>query len=202
MTTSKGEIDHLFDRGFISFEGSGRLGSSPRRLIVLRSNGWASIPKPLSTSAASAVVKSTSWIFTGPPCCFNRSDSLGFIFEELLMSVAAGNILADIQHNLSDEQVLELLSAKHVRIERIVSAGQRSPAGYWYDQDRAEWVLVLQGAAKVLFEGEAEPRLLGRGDFLNIPPHVRHRVEWTDSEQATVWLAIHYQSDDKGAHPA
>jgi cupin 2 domain-containing protein len=30
------------------------------------------------------------------------------------------------------------------------------------------------------------------GDFLNIPAHQRHRVEWTIPGQKTIWLAIHY----------
>jgi cupin 2 domain-containing protein len=66
-------------------------------------------------------------------------------------------------------------------------------ARYWFDQDQAKWVLIVQGAAKVLFEGEAEPSLLGPGDYLNIRPNARHRVEWTDPGRPTVWLAIHHQ---------
>lgn len=30
------------------------------------------------------------------------------------------------------------------------------------------------------------------GSFVNIPAHRRHRVEWTDVKQRTMWLAIHY----------
>ncbi len=117
------------------------------------------------------------------------------------MSIAAGNlfadiIFADIQGGLADEQFTELLSTPHIRVERIVSTGQATPAGQFYDQDWAEWVLVLQGSAKVLFEGEAEPRRLRPGDYLHIPAHARHRVEWTDPERPTVWLAIHYRGGD------
>jgi cupin 2 domain-containing protein len=116
------------------------------------------------------------------------------------MPVASSNILADIPRRLANEQFIELLSAPHLRIERIVSIGHSSPPGHFDDQDRAEWVLVLQGAAKVLFEGEADPRLLRPGDYLHIPPHARHRVEWTATDQQTVWLAIHYDSDGTDAH--
>jgi cupin 2 domain-containing protein len=71
--------------------------------------------------------------------------------------------------------------------------GQASPAGSWYDQDEGEWVLLVAGAARLRLEGETEPRLLVPGDWLDIAPHRRHRVEWTDPATATVWLAIFYR---------
>jgi cupin 2 domain-containing protein len=52
---------------------------------------------------------------------------------------------------------------------------------------------VLTGAAGVLFEGEAEPRVLHAGDYLLIPAHRRHRVAWTDTKRPTVWLAVHFR---------
>lgn len=85
-----------------------------------------------------------------------------------------------------------LASSPHVRIERIVSRGQASPPGFWYDQDAAEWVIVLAGSAALLFEGETDPHRLAPGDYLHIPAHRRHRVEWTDPDQATIWLAVHF----------
>jgi len=112
------------------------------------------------------------------------------------MSIAVGNIFADIPNKLADEQFTELLSTPHIKIERIVSTGQTTPAGQFYDQDRAEWVLVLEGAAQVLFEGEVEPRLLRPGDYLHIAAHARHRVAWTDPERPTVWLAVHYRDGE------
>ena len=108
------------------------------------------------------------------------------------MSAADGNIFANLREKLSDEEFVELLSAPNVRIERIVSSGHASPAGQWYDQVWAEWVIVLQGSAGLLFEGEDKPRVLGAGDYVHIPAHTRHRVEWTDPEKATVWLVVHY----------
>ena len=80
------------------------------------------------------------------------------------------------------------------RLERIVSAGQATPPGEWYDQDTHEWVALLTGGAGLRFEDEAEPRVLRPGDYLLIPAHRRHRVEWTDPEAPTVWLALHYRS--------
>lgn len=96
---------------------------------------------------------------------------------------------------LNDEVYRTLFNQDGVRIERIVSTGQSSPPGFWYDQERTEWVLLLAGAAQLRFEDETDAHLLRRGDFLVIPPHRRHRVEWTDPGQTTVWLAIHCMGD-------
>ena len=90
------------------------------------------------------------------------------------------------------EEFLELLARPGLRIERIVSSGQCSPPGFWYDQADGEWVLLLQGAARLRFADEPTARALVPGDFIDIAPHRRHRVEWTLPGQPTVWLAIHY----------
>lgn len=88
----------------------------------------------------------------------------------------------------------ELLCSDKVRIERIVSTGQASPPDFWYDQPQGEWVVVLSGAARLRLAEPDQVIELKAGDYLNIPPHVRHRVEWTDPAQPTVWLAVHYCS--------
>jgi cupin 2 domain-containing protein len=93
------------------------------------------------------------------------------------------------------ESVEEILSRNTVRIERIVSRGHRSPSGFWYDQEESEWVIVLSGSARLLFEGDDTAVVLGPGSYVNIPAHVRHRVEWTDPDQETVWLAVFYRCD-------
>jgi cupin 2 domain-containing protein len=109
------------------------------------------------------------------------------------------NILGNLPGQLSDEVFQTLVSASAVRIERIVSHGHASPPGFWYDQPRAEFVVLLRGAARLRFEdGEVE---LTPGSFLDIPPHRRHRVEWTDPTQPTVWLAVHYDADPAPAPP-
>lgn len=94
------------------------------------------------------------------------------------------------------ETVETLLARPGLRIERIVSRGDASPPGFWYDQDWNEWVMVLAGAADLLIEGEPAPRRLGPGDWLALPAHRRHRVGWTSEEPQTVWLAVHYEPDD------
>jgi cupin 2 domain-containing protein len=103
------------------------------------------------------------------------------------------DLFADIPSDLPEELFQTLLHTSSFRIERIVSQGHSSPEGYWYDQETDEWVLLLKGMARLTFEGE-EPVDLLPGAFLNIPAHRRHRVEWTDPTQPTIWLAIHYES--------
>jgi cupin 2 domain-containing protein len=93
-----------------------------------------------------------------------------------------------------------LLEMPGFRLERIVSLGHNTPEGRWYDQERAEWVLLLRGAAGLRFEGEADLRMLKPGDYLLIPAHCRHRVEWTAEGQATFWLALHF-AEPEGAAP-
>ena len=107
--------------------------------------------------------------------------------------MATGNLFDDIPSELPEELFTTILEANGFRIERIVSQGHSSPEGFWYDQDDNEWVMLLEGGATLQFEGEAEPVELRRGSYLNIPAHARHRVGWTDPNQRTVWLAIHYR---------
>jgi cupin 2 domain-containing protein len=108
------------------------------------------------------------------------------------MALVGGNLFANLPSRSAQEQLDALVVTPDLRIERIVSTGQASLPGDFYDQDRAEWVVVLTGSARLRFDGEAEPRRLGPGDYLHIPAHARHRVEWTDPQQPTVWLAIHH----------
>ena len=101
-------------------------------------------------------------------------------------------MFADLPADLSAEQFRELLNRPGLRIERIVSSGQSSPPGFWYDQPHGEWVLVLRGEARLAFDDGAETVVLKPGDFIDIAPHRRHRVEWTHPGEPTIWLAIHY----------
>lgn len=108
-------------------------------------------------------------------------------------AAAGGNLFADIPRRLASEEITTLLSSGTLRIERIVSHGQASPPGFWYDQPQAEWVTVLAGRADLRFEGEDATRRMERGDWLHIPAHRRHRVASTDPTQATIWLAVHHE---------
>jgi cupin 2 domain-containing protein len=101
------------------------------------------------------------------------------------------NIFEEIRRQLAEEQADALLVRPGLRIERIVSTGQASPPGFWYDQPRDEWVIVLRGDAGLLIEGETERRL-GPGDFVFLPARKRHRVTFTAADEPTVWLAVHF----------
>jgi cupin 2 domain-containing protein len=104
------------------------------------------------------------------------------------------NLFAKLPPPGPDEEVRTLVSDDGVRVERIVSYGHASPPGFWYDQPDHEWVVLLSGAARVVFEGDAAPVEMRPGDFLDIPAGRRHRVEWTTPDGPTVWLAVHYES--------
>src|SRR5262245_20968608 len=115
--------------------------------------------------------------------------------------IAPQNLLSDVPTHLAEELTQVLLSADRVRIERIVSRGHCSPDGFWYDQTDHEWVLLLSGAARLQFEGEQTLELVA-GSYVNVSAHRRHRVEWTDPNQPTVWLAIHYRCETETRGPA
>ncbi|ABU74782.1 MULTISPECIES: cupin domain-containing protein [Vibrio] len=101
------------------------------------------------------------------------------------------NLFKDLPSDLSEEVFEDLLTHKQLRIERIVSKGQTTSEGEWYDQEEHEWVLVLQGTGELTYEDGSVKRL-ETGDHLNIPAYTKHRVSWTDPEQETIWLAVFY----------
>jgi cupin 2 domain-containing protein len=103
---------------------------------------------------------------------------------------AIQNLFVDLPQRLPSELVTALLEDANVRIERIVSYGHASPQGFWFDQIQHEWVMVLKGAARLRFEDETIE--LKPGDFIDIPAHRKHRVEWTTPDEPTIWLAVHY----------
>jgi len=101
------------------------------------------------------------------------------------------NLYADIPESLDNELLDTLVTSDDLRIERIVSRGQSSPAQGWYDQDHDEWVVVLRGSAVIAYPDGHEVSL-GEGDYLRLPANCKHRVRWTDPDRATIWLAVHY----------
>jgi cupin 2 domain-containing protein len=100
------------------------------------------------------------------------------------------NLFADLPAELADEQMETLLESSVVRIERIVSRGEASPPGFWYDQPHHEWVAVLRGSARLRFEDRV--LAMKAGDSVHIPAHARHRVDWTTPDEPTIWLAVHF----------
>ena len=104
---------------------------------------------------------------------------------------ASGNIFRELADASETEVFQPLWEQSDVLIERIVSRGQRSAPDTWYEQDRHEWVLLLKGAAKIRWEDGSETEL-NQGDYVAIQARQKHRVEWTDPNQDTIWLAIHF----------
>jgi cupin 2 domain-containing protein len=99
------------------------------------------------------------------------------------------------------EIVDTLLAGECLRIERIVSTGQTTPAGKWYDQEGDEWVVLLRGDAELAFDDGTRCRLAA-GDYLYIPAHQRHRVEYTSTSPPCIWLAVHTPGAMATADPA
>jgi cupin 2 domain-containing protein len=107
------------------------------------------------------------------------------------MNINKKNIFGELPH--SENEIFEdIISNNKFRLERIISRGQTTPQGEWYDQDKDECVILLTGAAKIQFYGEPELIDLSPGDYIIIPAHKKHRVEWTDENTETIWLALHY----------
>ena len=108
--------------------------------------------------------------------------------------IKTGNLRSGLPARPLPDEVVDLLVERSgLRIERIVSTGQATPEGQWYDQDRDELVVVVDGAARLSIEGEREDRELSEGDWILLPALCRHRVTWTRAKPPTVWLARHFR---------
>lgn len=103
----------------------------------------------------------------------------------------ASNIYQIPPELAADELFEALCDRENLLIERIVSTGQSTPPGEWYDQNRDEWVILLQGEAQLAYE-DGSTCNLGAGDYLLIPAHQKHRVAYTSSEPPCIWLAVHF----------
>lgn len=101
------------------------------------------------------------------------------------------NLFDGIPRALAQEWSERLAGNDHARVERIVSRGHVSPPDFWYDQAQTEWVMVVQGSARLRFD-DGRVVELRAGDHITIPPHARHRVDATAPGQDTVWLAVFF----------
>lgn len=101
------------------------------------------------------------------------------------------NNIFKLPAKLPDEEVSEaLIEDRGILIERIISTGQSSPPGFWYEQERDEWVVLLQGESELRWE-EGRKMTLKAGDWVFLPAGERHRVEWTSAQPPCIWLAVH-----------
>ena len=110
------------------------------------------------------------------------------------MNTIKQNLFSNIPESFPREIFDTLLENNRFKLERIISSGQPTPENDWYDQEKDEWVVLLKGKAGLRFENESEVIELTPGDHLMIPAHKKHRLEWTDEKQKTVWLALHFDS--------
>jgi cupin 2 domain-containing protein len=104
------------------------------------------------------------------------------------------NLFQDIPRELHQELTEKLIQQDFFRLERIVSQGQVSPSGFWYDQDEHEWVAILSGKAQLQIEGQVQLVTLYPGDTFHLPAHMKHRVVYTAPDQDTIWLALFWKS--------
>ena len=107
------------------------------------------------------------------------------------MGQKGGNLFAGIAEHVPQEIFETLLETDNFRIERIVSQGQSTPKGTWLEQKQDEWVLLLRGAAILFFKSDKSTLNMKPGNHVHIPANCKHRVEWTDQNTKTVWLAVH-----------
>ncbi len=105
------------------------------------------------------------------------------------------NIYSQLPKTLPEELFEKILSGKNFKLERIISKGHATDEGCWLDQKQDEWVLLLKGSAGILIQGEKNIITLNPGDYVLIPAHVKHRVEWTDKNNETLWLALHFSKE-------
>jgi cupin 2 domain-containing protein len=103
------------------------------------------------------------------------------------------NLFALPQPLPADEWFQTLLNFPQGKLERIVSHGQITPEGEWYDQAQSEWVVLLQGQAQLAY-ADGEEQTLSAGDWVLIPPHRLHRVTYTSTDPACIWLALHLET--------
>ena len=82
------------------------------------------------------------------------------------------------------------------RLVLIASNQSRCPDGVWMNQSEQEWVMVLRGSARLQLTNPERVVDLSAGDHLFLPAHCRHRVERTDPDPGTLWVALIWNDPD------
>lgn len=103
------------------------------------------------------------------------------------------NIFQNIPKDFKEEFFENLLENENFRIERIVSLGNITPKSEWLVQEETEFVILLSGTAKLIFFENNETVYMKTGDYILIPIGTKHRVDWTDESDYSVWLAVHFK---------
>lgn len=105
------------------------------------------------------------------------------------------------------EELVKL--SENVRVERIISMGEVTPEGFWYDQEEDEFVCLVSGSARLEFKKRCENDRdlekfkeinglnsenyeleMNKGDCLLIPRHIVHRVSYTAVDNECIWLCV------------
>jgi cupin 2 domain-containing protein len=112
---------------------------------------------------------------------YNQTMNTKNIFKIAELPTADGN------------EIFELLcKSENLKIKRIISTGQVTPDGEWYDQQENEWVILLQGTAKLEFKDGRLEKLIA-GDYLYLPSGTKHRVSFTSQAPPCIWLAVYFE---------
>lgn len=101
------------------------------------------------------------------------------------------NIFQNIPLNIPEEIFETIIESSSIKVEKIISRGQKSPDNFWYDQDKNEWIIIIKGEARLQLENNQIIDLV-EGDYLNILAHQKHHVVWTKPDNETIWLAVYY----------
>lgn len=115
-----------------------------------------------------------------------------YLRQPLPVDPSLRNLLATAKVDANEEIFETLIAREGVRIERIVSTGQRTADETWYEQDEHEWLILLQGAARLVYS-DGQVVALEVGDSLLVPAGRKHRVQWTEPGTTTVWLAVFFR---------
>jgi len=89
------------------------------------------------------------------------------------------------------ETFQSLIETDNILIEKIISTGQKTPLNQWLEDERNEWVILLQGEAEIIFQNDSAQNLKA-GDYLFIPKNKKHRVNYTSDNPCCIWLAVYY----------
>ncbi len=101
--------------------------------------------------------------------------------------------LFDFPKKKFEKEITKIIhESKNVKIEKILSDGHTTS---WQDQEKAEWVCLLEGKAELEFEDGKKK--LKKGDSILILPHEKHRVSKTTK---CVWLCVFFEFEAIKTH--
>jgi cupin 2 domain-containing protein len=99
-------------------------------------------------------------------------------------SFLRGRLEAPASAPAEGERVVQLAKFPALTVEQILSGSLPEPVSF--DQDFDEWVLLLEGRAKLVVAGEEVE--LESGEWLLLPAGCPHTV--VETQPGTSWLAL------------